>query len=87
MKFTKTLIRVWIATTSVVGFLGAWGFLSHSPKPAPLINQPTVSLSSPVDNLQILSLGQSENSFSSLQQMPTFSIGQSPFSQLRTRGS
>jgi hypothetical protein len=87
MKITKAIIRVWITTTSVVGFLGAWGLLSHAPKPAPMINQPTISLSTSVDNFQLPELPQGDGNFQSLQPQPSFSTAQAMFPQLRTRGS
>jgi hypothetical protein len=88
MKITKAIIRVWITTTSVVGFLGAWGLLSHAPKPAPAINQPNVTISASMDNFQLPELPQSNGNFQSLQpqQSPSFSTAQM-FPQLRTRGS
>ena len=44
MKPLKTGLRIWIAITSVLSFLGGWVLLSHAPKPAPLI--PSTSSSS-----------------------------------------
>jgi hypothetical protein len=87
MKLTKAIIRVWITTTSVVGFLSAWGLLSHAPKPAPLINQPTISLSATVDNIPSPEFSQGGDNFQSLQPLPSFSTAQAMFPQLRTRGS
>jgi len=37
MNNFKIGLRVWIAISSMVGFLGGWALLAHSPKPA----QPT----------------------------------------------
>jgi hypothetical protein len=34
MKHLKSLLRIWIAFCSLVGFLGGWAMLAHSPKPA-----------------------------------------------------
>jgi hypothetical protein len=36
MKPVKFSLRVWIAVTSVLSFLGGWALFSHAGKPAPL---------------------------------------------------
>lgn len=44
MKPLKSGMRIWIALTSLVSFLGGWILFSHAGKPAPLFNssaQPT----------------------------------------------
>ncbi len=33
MKHFKSILRLWFATTSVVGFLGGWVLFAHSGKP------------------------------------------------------
>jgi hypothetical protein len=33
MKLFRRLLRYWIATASVLSFLGGWVILAHSPKP------------------------------------------------------
>jgi hypothetical protein len=38
MKPLKIGLRVWIAMTSLLSFLGGWAILSHSGKPAPLFS-------------------------------------------------
>lgn len=48
MKPLKTGMRIWIAITSLVSFLGGWILFSHAGKPAPLFNssaQPTTDTS------------------------------------------
>lgn len=34
MKRTKSILRVWMASISLGGFLGGWVLLAHAPKPA-----------------------------------------------------
>lgn len=41
MKTIKNSLRIWITAGSLVGFIGGWMFLAHSPKPA----QSTISQS------------------------------------------
>jgi hypothetical protein len=86
MKSTKSIIRIWIATTSVVGFLGAWGFISHAPKPAPLNLQTNTPITTQVPSIQLPSINQPQ-SLPGIQSLPSFQPQQSPFSRLRTRGS
>lgn len=38
MKPLKIGLRVWIAITSLLSFLGGWAIFSHSGKPAPLFS-------------------------------------------------
>lgn len=40
MKPLKLGLRIWIAITSIVSFLGGWALFSHSGKPAPLFSSP-----------------------------------------------
>ena len=37
----KLGLRIWIALTSIVSFLGGWALLSHAAKPAPLFPENT----------------------------------------------
>jgi hypothetical protein len=71
MKTTKNGLRIWIASASVVSFMGGWSLLAHAPKPAPL-PQLNGSGSTQVQNLQ------------PLQTMPQT---QSFFPRMRTSGS
>jgi hypothetical protein len=85
MKPMRLALRVWIATASLIGFLGGWVLLAHAPKPAPLVtNTPTsaeVSLP-PLPTLPPLGDG-------SVQLQPLTSLPQNfgAFSRMRTRGS
>ena len=44
MKPLKIGLRVWIAMTSLLSFLGGWAILSHSGKPAPLFSTSGASI-------------------------------------------
>jgi len=35
MKFYKSILRIWFAFASLLGFLAGWAFLAQSPKPQP----------------------------------------------------
>jgi hypothetical protein len=54
MKNLKIGLRVWIALTSLLSFLGGWVILSHSGKPAALFIDQTTSLPDPVVQSQVL---------------------------------
>jgi hypothetical protein len=41
MKPLKISLRIWIALSSLLSFLGGWALFSHSGKPAPLIASPS----------------------------------------------
>jgi hypothetical protein len=89
MNTIKKTIRIWIATASVLAFLGGWSLLAHAPKPAPLDPSPTMSTSqiqvTPLPTLPPLNL----NSTSS--QLQPLNVAPLPqprmFSRLRTSGS
>jgi len=34
MKHTKNVLRLWMASVSLGGFMGGWVLLAHAPKPA-----------------------------------------------------
>jgi hypothetical protein len=102
MKPLKLGLRIWIALSSLVAFLGGWAFFSHSNKPVPLVADQNGSGSSstqqdpqtlqPLPTLQpVPSFDQLSNS-SSFQaqplQQPSFSsIFSNASPRLRTRGS
>ena len=54
MKSLKIGLRVWIAMTSLLSFLGGWMIFSHSGKPAALFSDPAASLPDPVVQSQVL---------------------------------
>lgn len=85
MKYTKLGLRLWIAMSSVAGFLGGWALLAHSPKPAQLVqNQPVVE-STPLPTLAPLpSFNQRSQGF---QQLPSLSQNRGFKPRLRTGGS
>ena len=85
MKSLKTVIRIWIATTSVAGFLGGWTLLAHSGKPAPLQEQPAIS--EPATLPTLAPLPPIDNPSSSLQPLPALPQVQMSFPRMRTRGS
>lgn len=47
-RLTKSLLRIWISTSSVGAFAIGWSALAHSPKPAPLQVQ-AASVSAPAE--------------------------------------
>ncbi len=85
MKYTKLGLRIWLALSSVAGFLGGWALLAHSPKPAqPIQNQPMVEIT-PLPTLAPLpSFNQRNQGF---QQLPSVSQNQGFRPRLRTGGS
>lgn len=50
-KWTRTGLRLWLAMTSLVGFLFGWIVLAHSGKPAPLINPDAASVNGTAQTL------------------------------------
>jgi hypothetical protein len=54
MKSLKLGLRVWIAITSLLSFLGGWMILSHSGKPASLFTDTSASLPDPTVQSQVL---------------------------------
>lgn len=87
MKHFKLSLRVWIAVSSVVGFIGGWALLAHSPKPvqASQGNSTTQVELAPLPTLAPLSSFRSQGD--SLQQLPSFSQPMASFPRLRTGGS
>lgn len=85
MKAMRLALRVWIASMSLVGFLGGWVLLAHAPKPAPLVTSAPASTEVSLPPLPTLpALGDG-----SVQLQPLTSLPQNSgvFSRLRTRGS
>jgi hypothetical protein len=99
MKPLKWALRIWIAITSVLAFLGGWALFSHAAKPAPLFSsQPSVSGSEvtplptlqPIPSLDSLVTSSSTSNNSSLQPLPSgpsFNVQQQFFPRMRTMGS
>jgi hypothetical protein len=54
MKNLKLGLRVWIAVTSLLSFLGGWAILSHADKPAALFADQTITLPDPIEQSQAL---------------------------------
>ncbi len=100
MKPVKLTLRIWIAVTSILSFLGGWALLSHSGKPVSIFGSSTdtgsaVNLNAalpPIPSLDQL-VGNSTSSASSsglgIQQLPSQSSnGFSNFvPSFRSRGS
>jgi hypothetical protein len=88
MKSIKHGLRYWIATASVVGFLGSWGFLAHAQKPVPFVvnqSQPAATSPAPLPTLEPLPpLNGSNINLQPVQPLPR-ARRVSPF--LRTGGS
>lgn len=87
MKHFKMSLRVWIAVSSVVGFIGGWALLAHAPKPvqASQLSPSTQVELAPLPTLAPLpSLSSQGNT---LQQLPSFSQPRASFPRLRTGGS
>jgi hypothetical protein len=85
MKTMRLALRVWIASTSLAGFLGGWVLLAHAPKPAPLVTPAPASAEvtlAPLPTLPPLGQGSVQ-----LQQLPSPAQNSGVFSRLRTRGS
>jgi hypothetical protein len=85
MKRFKIGFRVWIAISSVIGFMGGWALLAHSPKPvqasqpAPIIRTAPLPTLEPIPPLQGLN-----RSVQPIQPIPQIQMG---FPRLRTGGS
>ena len=89
MKSMKAILRIWITTVSLAGFMGGWALLAHAEKPAPIENKPSVSAQSPLPTLQPLQPlnNNSFNNSSGLQQFNVQPQQRSFFPRLRTGGS
>ena len=94
MKTTKNGLRIWIASASVVSFMGGWSLLAHAPKPAPLVTssqKPSVSAPAlaPLPTLPPLPQlnGSGSTQVQDLQPLQTMPQTQSFFPRMRTSGS
>jgi len=92
MKTTKNGLRIWIASASVVSFMGGWSLLAHAPKPAPLVTNsqnPSVSAPAlaPLPTLQPLPQLNGSTQAQNLQPLQTMPQTQSFFPRMRTSGS
>ena len=88
MKPMKLALRIWIAITAVLGFLGGWATLAHAGKPAPLSQLPALQSIEPLPTLApIPSLNNpvDTSSLQSLPAMPQIQLRSMP--RLRTGGS
>lgn len=100
MKPVKLGLRIWIAITSILSFLGGWALFSHAGKPAPLFPSSSASSAAalsqqpapmptlpPVPSIDQLVNGSASNS--GLQQLPSISSmpSQSFLPRMRTMGS
>jgi hypothetical protein len=87
MNAIKKTLRIWIATASIIAFLGGWSLLAHAPKPAPLQVAPTQATTSaplaPLPTLPPLNLN------STTTQLQPLNIAPQPrfMPRLRTSGS
>ncbi|MEJ2263529.1 MAG: hypothetical protein P8X95_08785 [Anaerolineales bacterium] len=87
MKSLKSGLRIWIASASLIGFLGSWGLLAHAAKPVPFenANPPAITAPAPPPTLQPLpSLNSPSINLQPLPPLPRTQRSQ-PF--LRTMGS
>lgn len=86
MKPLKFSLRVWIALTSLLSFLGGWAIFSHAGKPAPLFSSaPTTTAPDPaVESMPLLPTLQAVPSIDSMvqsgsiQALPTLQAQTSP---------
>ena len=90
MKFFKTILRIWLAFVSAIGFVAGWIFLAHSPKPAPYVADAATASSvadlPPVPSLDSLIAGNSAPSNTNFTiSRPSRVFASSP--RLRTGGS
>lgn len=51
MRRMKNILRLWIASISLGGFLGGWVLLAHAPKPASTSTSSTNTASAPLPTL------------------------------------
>jgi hypothetical protein len=85
MKYLKISLRVWIAISSMIGFLVGWAMLAHAPKPVQPSQQPALVEPAPLLNLDINSTLKPRNR--SLQQLPAWPQTGRNVPRLRTGGS
>jgi hypothetical protein len=89
MKNGKFGFRAYIAAGSVIGFLGGWALLAHSPKPAPMVSQagPAATVE-PLPTLAPLPpMGQLSAPSQSFRLAPSFSQTSAFRPRFRTGGS
>ena len=87
MNFFKNGLRIWIALSSVAGFLGGWALLAHAPKPTQAAAQAPVQVDeAPLPTLAPIP-GLRQGSNSSLQQFQVIPQSNRFGSRLRTGGS
>jgi hypothetical protein len=85
----KTLIRFWLATTSILAFLFGWILFAHAEKPAPLTTQPAqasqvvIPTLAPIPSLE--QLQQSPQILLNSSNIPSITANSFPI--MRTRGS
>jgi hypothetical protein len=86
MQPFKIGLRIWIATSSLLGFLGGWALLAHSPKPAQPSQPPALQVQ-PVELPPLPPMPSFNTSNANIQ--PLQAIPQSSFSlpRMRTGGS
>jgi len=87
MKVMRIALRVWIASTSLAGFLAGWGLLAHAPKPAPLVTPAPAAAEVSLPPLPTLPPLNLNGGSLQLQQLPSVKQNFGGFSRLRTRGS
>jgi hypothetical protein len=78
-------LRFWIALSSMVGFLGGWALLAHSPKPAQLVQQPALVEPALLPTLAPFPALGTRNR--NLQQLPALRQRRGSFPRLQTGGS
>ena len=85
MKRFKTGFRVWIAISSLIGFMGGWALLAHSPKPVQASQPAPIITTAPLPTLEpIPSLRSSNRNVQPIRPIPQIQMG---FPRLRTGGS
>jgi hypothetical protein len=103
MKPLKLSLRIWIALTSIVSFLGGWAMFSHAGKPAPLFSASHTPVPAstgsapatlPLPTLQpipsldsLISNNPVQSQIQPLPAAPQFNIQQSYVPRMRTMGS
>ena len=98
MKPLKFGLRIWIAFTSILAFLGGWALFSHANKPVPIFSTSSQSQSidsgalapiptlPPVPSLDQLTNGSSSSAIQPLPSLPQMSAQQF-MPRMRTMGS
>ncbi|MDD5369064.1 MAG: hypothetical protein PHQ40_08265 [Anaerolineaceae bacterium] len=98
MKPLKLGLRIWIALSSIIAFLGGWALFSHANKPVSIFSAPSQSQSidsgalapiptlPPVPSLDQLTNGSRNSAIQPLPPLPQIS-SQQFMPRLRTMGS